>query len=285
MAVTYEFLRSLPAPQSLAQVNRGAILADLLEKFEAAVPAWTRDVDDPAYQALLNAAVREYALIEFMNARLRSTYLAYATGSDLDHLVGFAGVERNTGEADEDLVDRYLLTLRGLGIGTRDRIEADAKMSSVSVTATQITLAGGTTGTAITLYATKGLGVALSAGEIATLQTYMRDDTRLHIGDTLTVAATTAQAYTITLTATRDNSLSDVTAKANVERALYALVDEVRGEIGVGLSRASIIAAAGSVDGIRNISLTAPLADLPATAGQVLTNRKNATDVAVTVTT
>ena len=284
MAVSYEFLRSLPAPDSLAQVNRSAILTDLLEKFEAAVPQWTRDDDDPAYQALLNAALREYALLEFMNARLRSTYLAYATGSDLDHLVGFAGVERATGESDPDLVDRYLLTLRGLGIGTPARIEADAKMSSVRVTAVQITLRAGATGTAITLFATKGVGIALSSAERGTLQTYMRDDTRLHIGDTLAVAATTAQAYTITITVTRDASLSDAIAKRNVERALFALVDQVRAEIGQGLSRASIIAAAAGVDGIRNVNLAAPAADLPAVAGQVLTNTKDASAVAVTVT-
>lgn len=88
-------LRALPAPDAIEVVDYETIFASMLADLCQRDPAFTALVEsDPAYKVLEVAAYREMLLRLRVNQAVRTRLLAYATGSDLDHLGAFYGVVR-----------------------------------------------------------------------------------------------------------------------------------------------------------------------------------------------
>lgn len=86
-AATTIDLSSLPAPQAVEQIRYEQILADMLADLRQRDPAYnTLSEADPAYKILEVCAYREAMLRQRENNKTRSLMLAFATGSDLDHL-------------------------------------------------------------------------------------------------------------------------------------------------------------------------------------------------------
>ena len=86
----------------------GEMLADLQARdpeFNALIPS------DPAYQILLVAAYRETLLRQTLNDKFKARLLAFATGSDLDHVAASQAVpvERLEGESDAAFRARLVL--------------------------------------------------------------------------------------------------------------------------------------------------------------------------------
>lgn len=77
----------LPAPSAVEALDFEAILADWVEFFTTAFPEFSALVEsDPAYKVMVVGAYREMVLRQRINDATRQNMLAFATGSNLDHL-------------------------------------------------------------------------------------------------------------------------------------------------------------------------------------------------------
>lgn len=89
-------LSKLPAPEFVEKLNYEAILAAMLADLKARCSSYTNLLEsDPAYKILEVAAYRELLLRHRINEEGRALLVAFATGSDLDHI----GITYYAGEA------------------------------------------------------------------------------------------------------------------------------------------------------------------------------------------
>jgi phage-related baseplate assembly protein len=96
-------LPALAAPEVIERLAYGEIKAALLADFAAKYPEWTAALEsDPVSKLLEVAAYRELLLRHRINQAARANLLAFASGADLDHLALFYGVDRLSGEDDDD---------------------------------------------------------------------------------------------------------------------------------------------------------------------------------------
>ncbi|MBV2183858.1 MAG: baseplate J/gp47 family protein [Rhizobium sp.] len=103
-AQTLSDLVSLPTPAVIESLSFETIFSELQTEFQSRYPDYSALLaSDPAVKLLEVAAYREVLLRNRINAAAKASLLAFATGSDLDHLAAFYGVERLSGEPDEAL--------------------------------------------------------------------------------------------------------------------------------------------------------------------------------------
>ena len=101
---TLNDLASLPAPVVIESLSFETIFEELQAEFQSRYPDYSALLaSDPAVKLLEVAAYREVLLRNRINAAAKASLLAFATGSDLDHLAAFYGVTRLTDETDEAL--------------------------------------------------------------------------------------------------------------------------------------------------------------------------------------
>ena len=101
---TLNDLASLPIPAVIEPLSFETILLELQSEFQFRYPDYSALLaSDPAVKLLEVAAYREVLLRNRINAAAKASLLAFATGSDLDHLAAFYGVTRLMDEADEAL--------------------------------------------------------------------------------------------------------------------------------------------------------------------------------------
>lgn len=97
-------LDRLPAPKVIEQLDFEVLLAALIAKAIARYPEFADVIgleSEPARKLLEIAAYRDMLHRERINDAARALLLAYAMGSDLDHLGARVDVERLPGEKDE----------------------------------------------------------------------------------------------------------------------------------------------------------------------------------------
>lgn len=88
-------LSRLPAPAVVEALDFETIFAAMLADLRARDPQFDALTEsDPAYKLLQVAAYRELLVRQRCNEAARAVMLAYAGGSDLDHLGALLGVER-----------------------------------------------------------------------------------------------------------------------------------------------------------------------------------------------
>ena len=101
---TLSDLASLPTPAVIEPLSFETIFAELQTEFQSRYPDYSALLaSDPAVKLLEVAAYREVLLRNRINTAAKASLLAFATGSDLDHLAAFYGVTRLTDETDEAL--------------------------------------------------------------------------------------------------------------------------------------------------------------------------------------
>ena len=101
---TLSDLASLPTPAVIESLSFETIFEELQTEFQSRYPDYSALLaSDPAVKLLEVAAYREVLLRNRINAAAKASLLAFATGSDLDHLAAFYGVERLMGENDDAL--------------------------------------------------------------------------------------------------------------------------------------------------------------------------------------
>lgn len=101
---TLSDLTSLPTPAVIETLSFETVFAALQVEFQSRYPDYSALLaSDPAVKLLEVAAYREVLLRNRINAAAKAALLAFATGSDLDHLAAFYGVTRLVDETDEAL--------------------------------------------------------------------------------------------------------------------------------------------------------------------------------------
>lgn len=101
---TLSDLASLPTPAVIEPLSFETIFSQLQTEFQSRYPDYSALLaSDPAVKLLEVAAYREVLLRNRINAAAKASLLAFASGSDLDHLAALYGVTRLMEETDEAL--------------------------------------------------------------------------------------------------------------------------------------------------------------------------------------
>ncbi|WP_143692036.1 baseplate assembly protein, partial [Xanthomonas axonopodis] len=88
-------MRKLQAPDLIESLDFEAIFAEALTQFRRHMPEFSALTEsDPVYKLLQLFAARELLLRQRANDKAQQTMLAFATGSNLDHLGALFGVAR-----------------------------------------------------------------------------------------------------------------------------------------------------------------------------------------------
>ena len=280
-------LNDLPKPTVIESLNYEEILAAMLDDFRNRTPEFTAVVEsDPAYKILEVAAYREMILRQRINDAARSVMLAYATGTDLEHIAARFNVKRlvvQIGDAnaippippryesDDALRRRTQLSLERLALaGTQnsyifETLSAHPNIrdaSAVSKHPGEVT---------ITVLTHDESGIA----DVQTLNAvteHLNQETVRTLTDKLSVQTGKVQQYSIKACIfspqVPESELCLKKAKARAQ--LYTTEQFALGKN----IRLSAIASALHVDGVQHVVIEYPEKDLvldPETAGQCLT--------------
>lgn len=135
--ITGNFIAGLPDPDIVETLDFEAIVTALRDDVVALYPdlAGVVDIEGSPARILIEVfAYREILVRARVNDATRANLVAFATGTDLDHLAAFYDVARLPDEADADLRIRTILAIAGRSPGgTEDRYEFVARSADVRV--------------------------------------------------------------------------------------------------------------------------------------------------------
>ncbi|MCW5319627.1 baseplate assembly protein [Verminephrobacter aporrectodeae subsp. tuberculatae] len=107
-------LSRIAPPEVVESLAFETIYQEMKDAFRRLHPQWTASLEsDPVVKLLEVAAYREMLVRARVNDAARAVMLAYAGGSDLEHLAVLLGVTRLEGETDTRLRTRTQLSLEG----------------------------------------------------------------------------------------------------------------------------------------------------------------------------
>ncbi|PCK33133.1 baseplate assembly protein [Pseudoalteromonas piscicida] len=135
-------LTRLSAPDVLETVSYERIYQELEEQLKLQFPDYSFLPSDPAIKLMELFAYREVLLRQRVNDAAQSVMVAYATGSDLDHLGVLFGVNREENEPDARYRQRIPLSLESHSMAGTDgayqyhAFTASAKVKDVFVEST-----------------------------------------------------------------------------------------------------------------------------------------------------
>ena len=136
-------LSRLAVPDVIETLDYDAIFKQMETELVDAFPDYEVLASDPAIKLLDIAATRELLLRQRINDAARSVMVAYATGTDLDHLGVLFGVQRGSGESDERYRLRIPLSLEShsmagtMGAYEYQSLAASADVKDVYVTSSE----------------------------------------------------------------------------------------------------------------------------------------------------
>jgi phage-related baseplate assembly protein len=285
-------LSRLPPPTAVEELDFETLRTQWLDQFlalalDAGLTSYSPTDSDPIVKLIEAAAYREMVWRASRNAGLRAVMAAYAIGADLDHIAALFGVERyvltpantETGtpavlESDDDFRRRMVLAPEGFSVaGPRGAyifhtLSADNDVldaSAISPTPGQVV---------VTVLSRTGTGVPSSPVLAAVTAALSAEDVR-PITDQVTVQAATIVNFAISATLTYYLGPDKSVVTANAMAALNAYLSSNR-RLGRSITRAGIIGAI-MVEGLQNVVLASPAADLPFTSAQA----GNCTSIAI----
>lgn len=267
-------LSRLPAPSVVEALNFETIYADMLASLLAFVPDFNATVEsDPAVKILQVAAYRELLLRARINDAARQVMVAFATDTNLDHLAALFGVTRllitpavpadgtaAVYENDDDLRSRVVIAPEALSVaGPEGSYIFHARSASGDVLDASAT--SPSPGNVLVTILSRAVGGVASPALIATVLAYLSSETRRPMTDNVTVQSAAIVPFVITATVKTfsgpDSGIVLVASRARLDDYLARSY-----RLGRDITRAGIIAALGAVEGIQNVILTAPAADI-----------------------
>jgi phage-related baseplate assembly protein len=281
-------LSLLPAPDVIEPLDFEQILAERKaymvslwpESEQEGIAALLELESEPLNKLAQESAYRELILRQRINDSARGVMLAFARGSDLDHLGARDGVTRllvDPGdssaipprlpvyESDERFRQRIQLALEGfstagpVGAYTFHALAASAKVKDVSIdshTAGIVT---------VTLLGTDGDGTP-DAGLLDTVAAALNDEDVRPLCDTVEVQAAQVVPYQVEASLRYYSGPDQALVKAAAEAAVAAYVAEHH-RLGHDITRSGLFAALHR-PGVQNVILTAPAEDLVITSAQ-----------------
>lgn len=272
-------LKTLPAPQIIAELDHAAIVARQNAAFQL---EWANlrliypdlpDYDvsmletDPA--VILNQAesYREVNLLAAINDAARARLLAFAEGADLDQLAIFYDVVRQEGETDTRLKTRVILAIQGRSTGgPKERYKSVVMNADVRVASVEPYRVGRSPLIYIAVFSTEPNGVA-SEELLAIVRAALTDENVQLMNDEFVVSSAVLSVVNLGF----DIWLLPDAEEATVTRAAAALRTAWAAEQALGrdLVREWWVSKL-MISGVHKVVPTAPSADSIAPPSQAI---------------
>ncbi len=268
MSATPHTLASLPAPMVIESLAYDEILAAMLNGFIALYPDYTALLEsDPAVKLFEVCAYRELLLRNRINEAANANLLAFAIGSDLDHLASFYGVTRLSNEGDDAL--RYRIRDKIMGWSSAGgvaqyrywAISASAAIRDVAVDSPQSGVVR------ISVLAQGNDDICPPEIIDAVKAVVLRDDVKVLTDTVQVIAAELIKAHIVAnvwlYPDTPDEALTSIQA---------ALINQLVIHAGLGwdLTQSWIISQLHGLGGVHRVELLSPSQDLRAQANQAV---------------
>lgn len=280
-AFTAVDLSRLPFPAVVEALDVEAIVSAMLADLRLRAPEFTALVEsDPAYKILEACAYRETLLRQRVNEAAKGVLLAYAAGADLDQIAANFNVRRlvllpanpNTLpptpavlEPDDDLRRRVQLAFEGLSTAGPEGAYVfhalGAHPDVLDASATSPTPGVVT----VSVLSRVGNGAPAAAVLAAVTVTLSEDDVR-PLTDQVSVVAASIVNFTVvaSLTLYPGPDSAVVLAEANTRLSDYLARSR---RLGRDVTRSGVFAALHA-EGVQNVVLTQPAADVVVTPAQ-----------------
>lgn len=286
----------LPAPAVVETLDFETIFAAMLADLQARDATFSALVEsDPAYKVLEVCAYRELLLRQRINDAARSVMLAYAAGSDLDHLAARHSIERLAGESDGALRDRVRLAYHQVAAaGSYNMYLWHALSAHADVAQADVwQVSPGVVNVAVLARAEKSVaevgtddaaigaalfGIHASAGTtyvaadttdapVAAARTRILSDAVRPIGVDVSVVTPDISAYQIEAVIVVPNGPDPQQVLARAQAELAAALAEIT-RFRVDVHRTALSAAL-MVDGVRTVEISSPAADIARSEGEI----------------
>lgn len=252
-------LNTLPAPEVIEALDYETILAGVKRDFLARAPEFADLIDlesEPAVKLLETIAYLTLVQHNRINSVARSNLLAFAVGTDLDHLAAFYGVSRLPAEPDERLRQRVQLQIAAIaGNGSREQYRARAMAASIHVVDAAV-LRPAIGSVELALWVADG---ADSGAVVAQVSAAMADDAARMLGVPLTVRLAVPRVINVSAVVYRE-ATAPVDMAQRLATALPAAVAS-HAQLGRDLARSMLVARLHTT-GVSRIELSAPASDV-----------------------
>lgn len=274
-------LSRLPFPAVVEPLDFETILAAMLADLRARAPEFDALVEsDPAFKLLEVAAYRELILRQRVNDAAKAVTLAYASGSDLDHLAARYNVARlvidpgDQGiypprapayESDADLRLRVQLAFEGFSTAGPDgaylfhALSAHGQVLDVSVHSP-------TPGDVVVAVLARGGDGTAAATLLAAVDAALNAEQVRPLTDRVSVQSALIVPFTVDATLTLYPGPDAAVVLADAQARLAAFLASNH-RLGRDITRAGLIAALCTA-GVQNVALAAPAADIVITIVQ-----------------
>ncbi len=258
-------LDTLPTPAVIETLDYETVLAaniaDAQTRLTAAGIGW--DVNaletDPIMILLEAWTYRETLLRARVNDAARANLLAFANGSDLDHLAAFYDVARLADETDDRLRARTRLTIMGRSAGgPEERYRAVVLGVSTRVRDVAIWREAGDPTVRVSVLTTEGDGEA-DAALLADVMTALKQPDIRVVSDRFAVSSAVQQVVDVTLTVRLE-----ATASASILTDLPDLIAAdwlAESLLGLDLTHSWLIAHAMRA-GVTRVEVVSPVGDV-----------------------
>lgn len=276
-------LNNLPVPKVVQELSYETLLAQRKAKFlslqenDDMRQHWQARLQlesEPVVKLLEENAYLELLLRTHINESAKAVMLAYATGSDLDQLGALFGIKRliiqaedlnahppipTQYEDDERFRTRIQMSLEGLTTaGSRASYEFHALSTSAKIKDVDVT--SPTAGTVkVAILSTEGQGTA-DSDLINAVKKQLNAEHIRPLTDTVLVESAVILPYEIRATLTLYPSVLESVVMANVNQAITHYTNKQH-LLGIDITLSGIYSALHQ-EGVQNVKLTQPLADL-----------------------
>lgn len=266
-------LSRLPAPAVVEQIDYEVIFADMLAQFRQLAPEFNALTEsDPIYKLIQLASLREMEFRQRANEGCRAVLLAYASGSDLDHLAAFYGVQRMqidpgnpaqsippTMESDVEFRRRAQLSPESLSVAGPEgayifhALSADPGVLDASATSPS------PGEVVVTVLARAGDGTANPA-LVAAVAAKLSDDSVRPLTDHVTVQAATIIPYAVKATVYTFAGPDSALVLAESKRRLERYIQESH-RLGRDVPLSGIYSVLHS-EGVQSVRIDSPAANM-----------------------
>lgn len=276
-------LNNLPVPKVVQELSYETLLAQRKAKFlslqenDDMRQHWQARLQlesEPVVKLLEENTYLELLLRTHINESAKAVMLAYATGSDLDQLGALFGIKRliiqaedlnahppipTQYEDDERFRTRIQMSLEGLTTaGSRASYEFHALSTSAKIKDVDVT--SPTAGTVkVAILSTEGQGTA-DSDLINAVKKQLNAEHIRPLTDTVLVESAVILPYEIRATLTLYPTVLESVVMANVNQAITHYTNKQH-LLGIDITLSGIYSALHQ-EGVQNVKLTQPLADL-----------------------
>lgn len=269
-------LSKLDPPKLVEALSYESIYQDMLADLQARMPDFDITLEtEPAVILLQVAAYREFIIRQRVNDAARSVMVAYATGSDLDHLAAVFGVQRLTitpattdgngnpvaavMEGDDAFRQRIVLAPESYSVAGPPGAYQFHALSADPDVLSAYPDSPSPGEVVITILSRTGDGTA-SPTLISTVQTHLESGDVRPLTDHVTVQSAAIVNYAVTASLKTYAGPDSATVMAAAQASIAKFVADNK-VLGRDITLSGVYAAL-HVAGVQNVTLTAPTANV-----------------------